>query len=100
MLCVALAGLFFIPAVLLNYWYLIIIGAFFDWLPLPTGWMKAERVTPSRNLVVAHIVTTLIAYTFAIIWIVSFYTEMFTVSRFLFMEIWWIAVILGIFIER
>ena len=97
LLCVTIAGLFFIPAVIFNLWYLILIGAFFDWLPLPTGWMKLDKdKAGNKKLIVLHIIVTLIAYLFAIIWIFN----PATVYKFLFLEIWWIAVVVGIFITN
>ncbi len=86
--------------VLFNYWYPVIVGAIFDWLPLPTGWMKSSQTNPPKNLIIAHIITTLIAYAFASLWIISPHGEISSISRFLFLEIWWIAVISGIFIEK
>lgn len=94
MLCVALAGLFFIPAIIFNIWYLAIIAAFFDWLPLPTGWMKIEG-RKNKNAIILHIVLTLIAYAFLIIWLLLSYDS----SRFLFLETWWLAVMAGVFVS-
>ena len=94
MLCVAIAGLFFIPAVILNLWYLAIIAAFFDWLPLPTGWMKSERV--NRKMVILHVIATLVAYAFLVIWLLLPQR----IYGFLFLEIWWSAVVIGVFMTR
>ncbi len=93
LLCVALAGLFFIPAVVFNIWYLAIIAAFFDWLPLPTGWMKfGERKNTAA--IALHVIFTLAAYSFLVLWLIF----SLPASNFLFLELWWIAVIAGIFI--
>lgn len=97
LLCVAMAGLFFIPGVLFNIWYLVLIGALFDWLPLPTGWMKAnKRKKINKKFVFMHVISTLTAYLFAVLWFLTPH-EIF---KFLFLEIWWIAVILGLLIEK
>ena len=95
LLCVAVAGLLFIPAVLFNIWYLVIVGAFFDWLPLTTGWMRFEPDKPKRkDLITAHVIVTLIAYLFAVLWVITFVTAF----KFFFIEIWWLAVILGVLV--
>ena len=95
MICVALAGMLFVPAVILNLWYLAIVGAFFDWLPLPTGWMKMGGNNDKRMIII-HVVLTLVAYSFLLLWL------MFPVTtyKFLFFEIWWIAVITGVSSSR
>ncbi len=95
MLCVALAGLFFIPVIIFNIWYFAIIAAFFDWLPLPTGWMKMER-NKNKKMVILHVILTLIAYSFLVLWLIL----PIVVYKFLFMEIWWMAVIAGVFITK
>ena len=95
MLCVALAGFFFIPAVLFNIWYLAIIAAFFDWLPLPTGWMRIEG-HKNKNAIAVHTALTLIAYALLVVWLI--YPS--TVYGFAFLEIWWSAVMAGVFITR
>ncbi len=91
MLCVALAGLIFIPAVFFNRPLFALAGAFFDWLPLPTGWMKAEREI-NRTFLKLHVGTTLLAYAVFVAWLV---TGTATVG-FAFLEIWWVAVIFGV----
>lgn len=97
LLCVTIAGLFFVPAVIFNIWYLVLIGAFFDWLPLPTGWMKLNKAKPkNKKMILLHILITLIAYFFVVIWI-FIPTDIY---KFLFLEIWWLAVIIGIFITK
>ncbi len=94
LLCVAVAGSSFIPAVLFDLKYLLIIGAFFDWLPLMTQWMKFGEGELSRIGLTAHILLTLTAYTFLVVWI--FTSSIFT--SFSFLEIWWLAVVSGNFI--
>ena len=97
MLCVATAGLLFIPALIFDLWYLILIGAFFDWLPLPTGWMKFNtELKPNKKIVFLHAATTLVAYAFSVLWIIF----PLHIYKFLFLEIWWSAVIIGIFITK
>jgi len=96
LICVLIAGLFFIPAVVFDIWYLVLIGAFFDWLPLPTGWMKLDKnKSKSKRLIFLHTLVTLIAYSFAVVW---FFVPV-SIHRFLFLEIWWLAVIIGLFIK-
>jgi hypothetical protein len=92
--CVAAAGALFIPAAIFDIRYLVPLGAFFDWLPVATGWMKARG---KRNrFILLHIILTLIAYSFAFLWIFTSCEEARIVYRFMFLEIWWLAVILGI----
>ncbi len=101
--CVAAAGLLFIFAVIFDLWYLILIGAVFDWLPLPTGWMKLEDTEKKNNkVIILHIITTLLAYIFAIIWIFSviWISPFAFVYKTLFMEIWWSAVMIGTLITK
>ncbi len=94
--CVAIAGLSFIPAVLFDIKYLLILGAFFDWLPLLTRWMKFNEGPLSKSGLFVHIVLTLIAYILLVAWVL---TSAVIVS-FLFLEIWWLAVISGNFIYK
>ncbi len=95
--CVAVAGLFFISAIIFNIWYLIVVGAFFDWLPLPAGWMKLDKkAKKNRILIILHVVITLIAYLFAVVWIFI----PIQVHKFLFMETWWLAVMLGLTVSN
>ena len=91
--CVMIAGLIFIPSVLFNMPYIALIGAFFDWLPLPTGWMKSGGKI-NKTLLLIHIVVTLAAYLFYVVWLFNPHTFIF---RFIFLEIWWLAVMAGVF---
>ncbi len=91
MLCVAIAGLIFIPTVYFNMPFFALIGAFFDWLPLPTGWMKFGGKV-DKNFLYLHIATTLIAYVFFVTWLLLGYG----IVGIIFLEIWWIAVVFGV----
>ncbi|NJE41783.1 hypothetical protein [Thermococcus sp. GR6] len=91
MLCVALAGLIFIPTVFFNQPLFALIGAFFDWLPLPTGWMKSDRKV-NRTFLKLHVAVTLMAYAIFVAWLA---TGTATVG-FAFFEVWWVAVIFGV----
>ena len=91
MLCVALAGLIFIPSVFFNKPLFALIGAFFDWLPLPTGWMKAEKEI-NRTFLKLHVVATLIAYVIFVVWLI----KGAAIIGFAFLEIWWLAVAFGV----
>jgi len=91
MLCVAIAGLIFVPTVYFNYPLFALIGAFFDWLPLPTGWMRFGGKINKKYLYL-HISTTLIAYVFFIAWLVLG----LGLLGFIFLEIWWVAVVFGV----
>ncbi len=90
MICVLIAGLLFIMAVGYDIPYLVLIGAFFDWLPLPTGWMRFGGGT-RKQMIKVHAVVTLIAYAFAAAWLLG--AEW---SRVPFLEVWWVAVIAGV----
>ncbi len=96
LLCVATAGLLFIPALLFDLKYLVVIGAFFDWLPLFAKWMKFGDGELNKFGLSVHIVLTLTAYTFAILWF--FVPNPY--FKFFFLEIWFAAVISGDFIYR
>ena len=91
MLCVTLAGLIFIPSVFFNKPLFALIGAFFDWLPLPAGWMKAGKDI-NRTFLKLHVVVTLIAYVIFVAWLIKGAATI----GFTFLEIWWLAVIFGI----
>ncbi len=90
--CVSIAGLIFIPAVIFSMPYFALIGAFFDWLPLFTGWMKTGGMI-NKLLLILHTTITILAYIFFIVWIIMKSSKLI---GFLFLEIWWIAVILGV----
>jgi len=101
LLCVALAGALFVPAVLLNLPLLVIPGAVADWLPLPTGWMRRGEERPNRKAVAVHIILTLVAYIFVILWVALSLLGLPTLDpllRLLFLETWWFAVMSGSFI--
>ncbi len=95
-ICVAVAGALFISAVYYGYKLLFIIAAFFDWLPLPTGWMKirddGEPVVKKAGIL--HGVVTIIAYFIGIIWLVIDRIGFMDLG-YLFLVIWFQAVMLG-----
>ena len=95
-LCVAIAGLIFIPSVFWGWRWPVLIGAFFDWLPLPTGWMKQEggKTSATKVWVIIHVALTLVAYLIAAMWVTGLWDTV--LSRFLFLEIWWLAVMAGV----
>ncbi len=93
---VAIAGLLFIPAIVFDIKYLIFFGAFFDWLPVFTKWMKFNKGLKINKLgLILHITLTLMAYSFAVAW---FFNPNGSLIKFLFLEIWFAAVISGDFI--
>ena len=106
LLCVAIAGLLFFTAVLFDFPWLVVIGAIFDWLPLPTRWMVVPEdsgVPVNKQAVKVHLVFTLVAYAFAILWIVMMLFSLVlpfdaATIKYLFIELWWVAVIVGQFI--
>ncbi len=93
MVCVMIAGLIFIPTVIFSTPLFALIGAFFDWLPLFTGWMKTGGLL-NKTLLILHTVITIVAYVFFVIWI---FTGGNRLMGFTFLEIWWIAVVFGVF---
>ena len=95
MLCVAIAGLIFIPTVFFNVPIFALVGAFFDWLPLPTGWMKAEREI-HQGFLRLHVIVTLLAYAIFAAWLI---TRTATIG-FAFLEVWWVAVIFGVLMRE
>lgn len=96
-ICVTLAGFSFVPALLFDLRYLFVLGAFFDWLPLPMGWMKFKEGNPlNKNGLILHVVITLVAYTFGVIWLFTG----FKILSLFFLEIWWMAVMIGNFIYK
>lgn len=92
MLCVALAGSLFIPAVFFNRpIFALAGGAFFDWLPLPTGWMKAGREI-DRTFLMLHVAVTFLAYAIFVAWLIAGTATL----GFAFLEVWWVAVVFGV----
>ncbi len=95
LICVAIAGLLFITTVIYNYKPLFLIAAFFDWLPLPTGWMKISGSNEKvRKAGMLHGIVTLIAYIIGIAWLFTSSINGIDLG-YLFLETWFIAVILG-----
>ena len=89
LICVALAGLLFIPAILFGIRWLFVAGAFFDWLPVATRWMMFGG---SRALARLHAGVTVIAYVFGIAWLFTTWIG----HGLAFLELWFVAVILGV----
>ncbi|GAB6101378.1 hypothetical protein JCM16138_06010 [Thermococcus atlanticus] len=94
-LCVGIAGLIFIPSVFFNRPFLALIGAFFDWLPLPTGWMKGGGEI-NETFQKLHVVATLAAYAVFVAWLIKGTASIGPI----FLEVWWVAVIFGILMNR
>ncbi len=97
-ICVAVAGTLFISAVYYDYKFLFIVAAFFDWLPLPTRWMKIRD--DSDHLVkkagILHGVVTIMAYIVGIIWLVIDRIDFIDLG-YLFLIVWFQAVMLGLY---
>ncbi len=89
LLCVAVAGLIFLPSVITNKPVYGLIAAFFDWLPLFTGWM---RFSDSKKIPYLHIALTVIAYVFFVVWL---FVPVSNFARFSFIMIWFLAVLSG-----
>ena len=86
LICVAIAGEVFIICFYLNKPFWALVGAFFDWLPLPTGWMRFAGL---RRPPVLHITLTLVAYAFFVLWF------FFDIMRVPFLAVWFLAVLSG-----
>ncbi len=96
-ICVAIAGALFITAVFYDVKILFFVAAFFDWLPLPTGWMRIHGSTSiiAKKLGLMHGVVTLIAYIIGVTWL--FMDSYNGVNLgYLFLMVWFQAVMLGI----
>lgn len=95
--CVTVAGVFFIAAVCYDFKPFFLVAAFFDWLPLPTGWMRVGG--PSRSPLVRragmiHGIVTVVAYAIGVAWLII--TSVGPVNLgFVFLEVWFLAVITG-----
>jgi len=103
LLCVSIAGILFLTAVLFNKPFLFIIGGIIDWLPLPARWMKSEgEKKPSLKAIIAHALITAIAYAFGVTWfvgaIVKFPVKALFLFKALFIETWWVAVMAGVYV--
>ncbi len=90
--CVALAGAFFFASVLFDKWFLFPVAAFFDWLPLPTGWMRLGGGPGARRAGAAHGAVTLVAYGFGAAWLLVYHGAL---MAYLFLTTWLLAVLLG-----
>ncbi len=97
-LCVTFAGLCFFPAVLFDIVVLFVIGAIFDWLPLFLGWMKTGKEFSKQEAL--HAFFTLLAYEFAVFWILEKYAEVRLIFKSIFLELWWVAVMLGVYCSK
>ena len=97
-LCVTFAGLCFFPAVLFDIVVLFVIGAVFDWLPLFLGWMKTGKEFSKQEAL--HTFFTLLAYGFGVCWFFAKCPEAKLIFKFLFLELWWIAVMLGVYCSK
>ncbi len=96
LVCVWIAGVLFVYSLLHGPRWLFIIAAFFDWLPLPTGWMKITgraRAPRVKKAGIIHGIVTVIAYIFGILWLIG--VEPNNIIGVLFLETWFTAVILG-----
>ncbi len=95
--CVAVAGVLFIAAVYYGVKPLFLVAAFFDWLPLPTGWMRvseASRSPLAKRAGAVHGVVTAIAYAIGVAWLIV--TDVGGLNLgFTFLEAWFLAVITG-----
>ena len=98
--CVAVAGAFFIAAVYYGFKPFFLVAAFFDWLPLPTGWMRIGGSSKSplvRRAGMVHGVITVIAYAIGVAWLII--TSVGPVNLgFVFLEVWFLAVIAGAYV--
>ncbi|OYT31197.1 MAG: hypothetical protein B6U94_03960 [Thermofilum sp. ex4484_79] len=54
------------PCVIFNRPFVALVSAFFDWLPLPTGWMKFKDKV-NKRITKLHAVVTLVAYLFFVV---------------------------------
>ena len=100
-LCVTIAGILFIVAVVFKNPIFGVIAAFFDWLPLPTGWMKSgskEKAKDYKTWVWIHTVVTIAAYLVFIVWL--FKLVSFAYLNFVFLLIWWLAVMAGVILMQ
>ncbi len=84
----------------IQYTITSLAGAFFDWLPLPTGWMRVSGGGRDRRLALTHAAITLVAYCLASLWIIFSLTSVpvgfSQVLRLAFIEVWWLAVMVGV----
>ncbi len=92
-ICVALAGFFFITSVLFKTKILFIPGALFDWLPIIAGWMKIRG--GARGPGFLHGIVTLVAYAFGVAWVVCGKPSLSIGLSYGFLLIWFTAVLLG-----
>ncbi len=94
LVCVAVAGVLFITGVYYGCRLLFIPGAFFDWLPLPMGWMRLGGGSRTRRAGLVHGIVTIVAYVFGILWFI--HAGIYGIDTGLvFLEIWFLAVLLG-----
>ena len=93
LICVAVAGTFFIVGVFYDIRPFFLFGALPDWLPLLTGWMRLGQSSPqARTAGMIHGVITLIAYAVGAAWFIGI--DLLEV-RLSFLTIWFYAVLAG-----
>ena len=98
LVCVAIAGALFITAIFYDVKWLFVIAAFFDWLPLPTKWMRigGSLCREAKRVAVMHGIVTVAAYAVGIVWL--FIDEVWIIDLgYLFLLLWFQAVVLGVY---
>ncbi len=88
LLCILIAGIFIIPALVFNKPIIALIGIICDFLPIIFGWMKKAAITVSFPVVFGVVIA--FTYLFFVIWL--FGPRLLTM-RILFGEFWFLTVI-------
>ncbi len=101
LVCVAIAGALFITAVFYGVKWLFVVAAFFDWLPLPTGWMRIGGSVSTgsagvRRATLLHGVVTGVAYAIGATWLFIDSVGILHLG-YLFLLLWFQAVMLGVY---
>jgi hypothetical protein len=88
LVCIFIAGLFIIPALVFNLPIIALLGVIADVLPLLFGWIKKAFVMMSFP--VAFTIVVFFTYLFFVVWL---FGPRITSMRILFGEFWFLTVI-------
>ena len=88
LVCIFIAGLFIIPALVFNLPIIALLGVIADFLPLMFGWLKKAFVMLSFP--VAFGIVVFFTYLFFIVWL---FGPRLVSMRILFGEFWFLTVI-------
>ena len=88
LVCIFIAGLFIIPALVFNLPIIALLGVIADFLPLMFGWIK--KIFVMQSFPVTFGIVVFFTYLFFIVWL---FGPRLVSMRILFGEFWFLTVI-------